>query len=97
MPDSFILVLLCALVTYATRSAGYVIMSFFGTVHYRVAAGLEAVPIAVLSALVAPFLVQGAFSEAFALIFVCLLSLRLPMLPSVTLGVVTLAALRALL
>ncbi|GAA6208386.1 AzlD family protein [Cognatishimia sp. WU-CL00825] len=95
MPDSFVLILLCALVTYATRCAGFVIMSYFGTVHARVAAGLEAVPIAVLSALVAPFVVQGALYDALALVLVCLLSLRLPMLPSVTLGVVTLAVLRA--
>ena len=94
MSDTYVLILVCAVVTYAVRSGGYVLMSYFGTVNHRVEAGLNAVPIAVLSALVAPTILNGEWPDAVALIFVCLLSLRLPMLPTIALGVVFLVLLR---
>ncbi|SHH69395.1 AzlD family protein [Cognatishimia maritima] len=94
MSDTYVLILLCAVVTYIVRSGGYVLMSYFGTVNHRVEAGLNAVPIAVLSALVAPTVLNGEWPDAVALIFVCLLSLRLSMLPTIALGVVFLVLLR---
>ncbi len=97
MPDTYLLILLCAGVTYLTRSGGYLIMTHFGRVHHRIEAGLDAVPIAVLSALVAPVIVSGAVLDAAALILVCLLSLRLSLLPSVTIGVIALATMRAVM
>lgn len=94
MPDTYLLIFLCALITFAVRSGGYVLMSYFGTVNHRVEAGLNAVPIAVLSALVAPTVLTGAWPDAVAIAFVCLFSLRLSMLPAIFLGVVCLVILR---
>lgn len=91
------IILLCALVTYGSRAGGYLVMSYFGQVHHRVMAGLNAVPIAVLSALVAPQIVTGHWTDAAAIGLVCLMSLRLPLLPSVLLGVISLVAMRSVL
>lgn len=95
MPDTYFLILMCAAITYLSRSGGYLVMTYFGTVNHRVKAGLDAVPIAVLSALVAPSIVDGATADSVALILVCVLSLRLSLLPSVTIGVLALAMMRA--
>ena len=94
MPDTYLLIFLCALLTYAVRSGGYVLMRYFGTVHHRVEAGLNAVPIAVLSALVAPTVVVGQWPDAVALALVCLLALRISILPAMIIGVVALAVMR---
>lgn len=89
------IILLSAAVTYGTRAGGYLVMAYFGQVHHRVMAGLNAVPIAVLSALVAPQIVSGHWTDGAAIGLVCLLSLRLPLLPAVSLGLLALIALRA--
>lgn len=96
MPDTYVLILLCALVTYAVRSGGYLLMRYFGTVNHRVEAGLNAVPIAVLSALVAPTVVVGQWPDAIAVALVCLLSMRISMLPAIALGVLALVVMRQL-
>ncbi len=96
MPDTFVLILLCAVVSYGLRAGGYVMMSYFGTVNHRVEAGLNAVPMAVLSALVAPTVLAGQWPDAVAIALVCLLSLRLSMLPAIALAVLALVLLRHL-
>lgn len=96
MSDTYTLILLCALITYAVRSGGYLLMRYFGTVNHRVEAGLNAVPIAVLSALVAPTVVTGQWPDAMATALVCLLSLRMSMLPAIALGVAALVLMRQL-
>lgn len=94
MPDIYLLIILCALITYTVRAGGYAMMAYFGKVHHRVEAALDAVPIAVLSALVAPTIVTGHWTDVAALIVVCLASLRLSLLPSLILGIAILVALR---
>ncbi|MDC0739645.1 AzlD domain-containing protein [Cognatishimia sp. SS12] len=97
MDNVYVLILLCGGVTYLTRSGGYLIMAMFGTVHHRVQAALDVVPIAVLSALVSPWMVSGSVVDAVVIALVCLLSLRLPLLPSVILGTIAVAFMRQLL
>jgi len=82
------------LITFAVRSAGYVLMSYYGTVNHRVEAGLNAVPIAVLSALVAPTILTGQWPDAVAIAIVCLLSMRMSMLPTIVLSVIALVFMR---
>ncbi|UZD91510.1 AzlD family protein [Cognatishimia activa] len=94
MPDTYVLIFLCALITYGVRSGGHILMAYFGAVNHRIEAGLNAVPIAVLSALVAPTIVAGHWSDAVAIIVVCLLSLRISILPAIAIGVLLLAILR---
>lgn len=94
MSDTYTLILLSALATYGVRSGGYLLMAYFGTVNHRIEAGLNAVPIAVLSALVAPAVLTGHWLDAAAIGLVCLLSLRLSMLPAIALAVLALAVMR---
>ena len=48
------IILSAAVLTYLTRVGGHLVLSRFETVHPRVEAGLNAVPAAVLTTLVAP-------------------------------------------
>ena len=50
--DTVLLFLGCALATYVTRFGGHFILSRFGAIHHRVEAALNAVPVAVMAALV---------------------------------------------
>ncbi|MEP6565869.1 MAG: AzlD domain-containing protein, partial [Mesorhizobium sp.] len=65
-----------ALATYLTRIGGHLIISRFDTVHPRVEAGLNAVPAAVLTTLVAPAALGAGPAEWAALIVAGLVSLR---------------------
>lgn len=96
MSEHFLLILAgVALVTYLTRVGGYLVLARFRTIPPRVAAGLEAVPVAVMTTLFAPQIVSGTWREAAAMGFAVVLSLRFG--ATVTLLVATLAvvALRA--
>jgi len=94
MTDFMWMFLACALATFMTRVGGYVILSRFGTIHYRLEAALDATPIAVLGALVAPSLINKGLAETLALIIAGLISLRLSMTFTVILGLLILVALR---
>jgi uncharacterized membrane protein len=48
-----------AILTYLTRIGGYLVISRFNQLHPRVEAGLNAVPVAVLTTLFAPAVVDG--------------------------------------
>jgi len=65
-----------ALATYLTRIGGHLIISRFDTVHPRVEAGLNAVPAAVLTTLVAPAALGAGPAEWAALIVAAIVSLR---------------------
>ncbi len=83
-----------AAVTYLTRIGGHLILSRFERIHYRVEAGLNAVPAAVLTTLVAPPAFDHGWRE-FASLIVCLvLSLRLSFLPTFLCSAAVLVALR---
>ena len=96
LPTKF-LILACALATYATRAGGHLILSRFGTTHYRLEAALEAVPTAVLTALVAPSLITNGPAEAIAVLVGGLVALRYPLVVSVISGLGTLILLRGML
>lgn len=97
MSDTIFLILACALATYATRTGGHLILSRFGTTHYRLEAALEAVPTAVLTALVAPSLITNGPAEAIAVLVGGLIALRYPLVVSVISGLGTLIVLRGML
>ena len=63
-------------VTYLTRIGGHLLMSRFHRIHPRVEAGLDAVPAAVLTTLVAPATVAGGPVEWAALAAATLVALR---------------------
>ena len=93
----WLLIAACGVATYLTRAAGYLIISRFGALHYRVEAALDAVPAAVLTALLAPSFVNRGPAEALALLVAGLVALRLSMTMTVAAGLVAVVALRALL
>lgn len=70
------IVLAGAALTYLTRCGGHLVLSRFSRIHPRVEAGLNAVPAAVLTTLVAPAAVQAGPAEALALVAAALIGLR---------------------
>jgi len=70
------IILAGAVLTYLTRIGGHLVLSRFERVHPRVEAGLNAVPAAVLSTLVAPAAVAGGPAELLALVAGGLAALR---------------------
>lgn len=97
MSDTVWLILACAVATYLTRMGGHLILSRFGVIHHRIEAALDAVPAAVLTALIAPSLVNRGPAESLALVAAALISLRFSMTITVILGLAILVALRQLL
>ncbi|MER8830872.1 AzlD family protein [Mesorhizobium sp. M0938] len=65
-----------AIATYLTRIGGHLVISRFENIHPRVEAGLNAVPAAVLTTLVAPAALGAGPAEWVALIVAGLVSLR---------------------
>jgi uncharacterized membrane protein len=95
--DPWFLIIACTIATYVTRFAGHTILSRFGSVHFRVEAALEAVPVAVMTALVAPSLVSRGPAEAAALVVAALVALKLQMTATVAAGLLAVVAFRAIL
>ena len=69
-----------AVATYLTRIGGHLVLSRFERIHPRVEAGLNAVPAAVLTTLVAPSAVSAGPVELLALAAAAIVSLRVSML-----------------
>lgn len=84
-----------ALATYGTRIAGYWLVSRIA-VRGRLAGALEAVPGAVLTALIAPMALATGPAETLAAGITLLLAWRLPVIVAVAGGVLGVVALRAL-
>ncbi len=83
-----------AVATYLTRIGGHLVISRFETVHPRVEAGLNAVPAAVLTTLVAPAMLDAGPAEWAAIVVAALVSLRGGLMSMFLAGAVVLIALR---
>lgn len=88
------IILAGAVMTYLTRIGGHLVLSRFERIHPRVEAGLNAVPAAVLTTLVAPAAVSAGPAEMIALLAAGLVSLRAGMMPMFLAGAAALIALR---
>ena len=97
MDDLVLLVLACAAATYVTRFGGHLILSSFGQINHRVSAALDAVPTAVMAALVAPSLVTHGPAEVLAILVSGLVALRAPLMFSVAVSLLVLVALRTVM
>lgn len=71
----FCIIIAGAIFTYLTRAGGHFVLSRFDRVHPRVEAGLNAVPAAVLTTLVAPAAMEGGPAEIAALVAGAIVSL----------------------
>ncbi|MFN4272751.1 MAG: AzlD family protein [Aliihoeflea sp.] len=90
------IILAGALLTYATRVGGHLVLSRFSRIHPRVQAGLDAVPAAVLTTLIAPAAFNGGVPELVALTVTAFVALRGGMLSVFLAGVGVLVVLRQL-
>ena len=97
MSDLVPLILACALATFATRIGGHLILSRFGTINHRLEAALDAVPTAVLAALVAPSLISKGLAETGAVLIAVLIASRFSMIPTVLIGLASVVLLRQVL
>ena len=73
-------ILAAAVATYLTRTMGFVLIRSMNRIPPRMEAALNAVPAAVLSALVAPSFVYGGVDVTLTLIVALLIGLRAPSL-----------------
>lgn len=83
-----------AVATYLTRIGGHLIISRFENIHPRVEAGLNAVPAAVLTTLVAPAMLDAGPAEWAAIVVAALVSLRGGLMSMFLAGAFVLVALR---
>ncbi|QPC41887.1 AzlD domain-containing protein [Kaustia mangrovi] len=89
-------VLAMGIATYLTRIAGLWVLRHV-TLTPRVRAGLDAVPVAVLTAVITPMVFMTGPAEALAGLATALAAFRLPILAVVAVGVVSVVGLRALI
>ncbi|MGI9352286.1 MAG: AzlD family protein [Rhizobiaceae bacterium] len=73
----WLVIILTGVVTYFTRSGGYMVLARFKKLHPRVEAALEAVPGAVLVTLVLPAVLKNGPLEIIAMTAALLVSFRL--------------------
>ena len=83
-----------AIVTYAARAGGHLVLSRFQRIPPRVDAALNAVPAAVLATLVAPAAVSSGPAEAVTLAICLVIGFRLPMMAVFCIGWALIVALR---
>ena len=91
------LTLACAVLTYATRAGGYLVLSRFAHIPPRLEAALNAVPAAVMTTLFAPAIFSGGMLEAAAIGLAFLLGLRFGLIVTVIGGTLALILARAML
>jgi uncharacterized membrane protein len=91
------IILAGAAVTYLTRVGGHLVLSRFDHIHPRVEAGLNAVPAAVLTTLVAPAMLSAGPAELAALLVAGVVALRGGMMAMFLSGAAVLIVLRNLI
>jgi uncharacterized membrane protein len=95
MDIAFTLTILAAAVaTYATRTGGYLLIKSMKTIPPRMEAALNAVPAAVLTALVAPAFVYKGLDVTTTLLVALLIGLRAPTLVMLVIAWAFVVALR---
>jgi uncharacterized membrane protein len=95
-PMTLLAIVGMALVTYATRIGGWLAVRRV-VPSGRARAALEAVPGAVLAAVIAPMAIVTGPAETLAAVITVVCSLKLPRLICVAIGVAAVVALRAAL
>lgn len=93
-PHTLIIIIAGAIATYFTRVGGYVLMTRMKTIPPRMEAGLNAVPVAVLTTLVAPAFFEGGYEVKIGIVFALIIGLRFPGLIMLVSGWALVVALR---
>lgn len=92
--QTLIIIVAGAVATYLTRVGGYLLMTRMKSIPPRVEAGLNAVPVAVLTTLVAPAFFEGGYDVKLGLILALIVGLRFPGLIMLFAGWALVVALR---
>ncbi|MDR6102661.1 putative membrane protein [Agrobacterium larrymoorei] len=92
--QTLIIIVAGAVATYLTRVGGYVLMTRLKSIPPRVEAGLNAVPVAVLTTLVAPAFFEGGYDVKLGMIVALIVGLRFPGLIMLFAGWALVVALR---
>jgi uncharacterized membrane protein len=96
-PLTLVAIIGMAVATYATRVAGFAFMRFMN-VKGRIKAALDAVPAAILMAVIAPtILTTGPAETGAAIIAAVAAILRLPLIAVVVIGVASVVVLRMMI
>lgn len=95
-PATLAAILAMAAVTYATRIAGLFLVGRFNLTG-RAKAAFDAIPAAVLVAVVAPVMLATGPAETIAALITAAAAARLPLLAVVAVGVVSVVLLRAVM
>ena len=95
-PTTLLAILAMALATYLTRVAGFVLVGRL-RLEGRAKAAFDAIPPAILTAVIAPSVLTGGPAEAIAGVITILAAFRLPLLGTVLVGVGAIVVLRAIL
>jgi uncharacterized membrane protein len=88
------LIVTLGLVTYATRIGGHLILSRFGRLNARLEAALDAVPVAVMTAIIAPMALATGVLESIAAGIAVLAAMRLSMHATLVLSIGALVVMR---
>ena len=86
MSSTFWIIIAGAIATYLTRIGGHLVISRFDNIHPRVEAGLNAVPAAVLTTLVAPAFYAGEIDIKIAMAVALVIGLRFSVMPMLLAG-----------
>ena len=93
-PITFLAILGMAVATYATRTAGFAFMRLMN-VRGRIKAALDAMPPAILMAVIAPTVLATGIAETIAAVIAAIAAVfRLPLIAVVVIGVVSVVVLR---
>ncbi|WP_062217311.1 MULTISPECIES: AzlD family protein [unclassified Aureimonas] len=95
MSETWFLILASAVLTYLTRVGGYLVLARLERVPPRLEAALDAVPAAVLTAIVMPVFIDGDMAEKVVIVLCAVFALRLSLLSTVIVGTVLVALARA--
>lgn len=94
-PTTLAAILAMAVVTYLTRIAGIFVAGRL-TLQGRAKAAFEAIPPAVLVAVIAPTALATGWPETLAALVTAVAAMRLPLLATIAVGVVTVVILRGI-
>jgi uncharacterized membrane protein len=94
-PATLVAILAMAVITYLTRIAGLFVAGRLA-LRGRAKAGFDAIPPAVLVAVIAPMALATGWRETLAALFTAIAATRLPLLATIATGVLAVVALRAL-
>jgi uncharacterized membrane protein len=94
-PITLVAILVMAVITYLTRIAGIFVAGRLA-LHGRAKAAFDAIPPAVLVAVIAPMALATGWRETLAALLTAVAATRLPLLGTIATGVVAVVVLRAL-